>query len=247
MSPEPIQTLKSEPTSQERGATGNSLEQTTAKSALPPERPKLRSNSLPEIPTPDMRTAALEARLVKAGVPQDQDFINGLLRQLITAGDLGGRHDDLEVGFLLSVMEGIKPHDTVAAMIASQMALLQTNIVKQSRRLNRTVQGYEDGPVNSLTKLIRTFVTLSDALTRHRNGGGPNVSVGHVSFGEGSQAIVGTVNQSRSEVAPEETAPSPPLLVDAKAVPMPSVENKEQVPVPVSRAGTEEQRTFEKK
>jgi hypothetical protein len=152
----PIEKLKSEPTSQARG------------------------NILPNIPTPDMRTPALAARLMKAGVPRDEDFINGLLGQLITAGDLGGRHDDLEVSFLFSVMEGIKPRDMVEAMIASQMGMIQTNIVKQSRRLNRTLQGCEDGPVNSLTKLVRTFVTLSEALTRHRNGGGPNVSVGHV-------------------------------------------------------------------
>ena len=121
MCPGPIQKSQSEPAPQERGATRNSLEQPMDKSALAPERPKLRSNSLPNIPTPDMRTAALEARLVKAGVPQHEDFINGLLGQLITAGDLGGRHDDLEVSFLLSVVEGIKPRDTVEAMIASQM------------------------------------------------------------------------------------------------------------------------------
>ncbi len=100
----PIQKLKSEPTSQARGTTGNSPKETKATPALPPERSKLRSNILPNIPTPDMRTPALEARLVKAGVPQDEDFMNGLLGQLITAGDLGGRHDDLEVSFLLSVM-----------------------------------------------------------------------------------------------------------------------------------------------
>lgn len=99
MCPGPIQKSQSEPAPQERSATRNSLEQPMDKSALAPERPKLRSNSLPNIPTPDMRTAALEARLVKAGVPQHEDFINGLLGQLITAGDLGGRHDDLEVQF----------------------------------------------------------------------------------------------------------------------------------------------------
>lgn len=97
-----------------------------------------------------------------------------------------------------------------------------------------------------MSKLVRTFVALSEALTRHRNGGGPNVSVGHVSFGEGSQAILGNVTQRQGEAAPDEAAASPPLLVDAKAVPMPSVENKEEIGVPVSRA-TEQSRTFQKK
>jgi hypothetical protein len=81
MCPEPIQTLKSEPTSQERGATSNRLEQTTAKTALPLERPKHplerpkhRPNILPKMPTPDMRTATLQARLVKAIAPKLPEF-----------------------------------------------------------------------------------------------------------------------------------------------------------------------------
>jgi hypothetical protein len=55
MCPEPIQTLKSEPTSQERGATGNSLEETKTMPALPPEH-DMRSRES-EIPTPDISTA----------------------------------------------------------------------------------------------------------------------------------------------------------------------------------------------
>ncbi len=248
MCPRPIQKLQSEPISQERGATGNSLEQTTAKPALAPERPKLRSNSLPNIPTPDMRTATLEARLVKSGVPRNQDFINGLLRQLITAGDMGGPTDDLEIGFLFSVIEGYGPRDMLDAMLCSQAGMLQGTIARQIRQLNRTHDpASHDVAVNTLAKLIRTFTALSDALTRRRRGDSPSVSVGHVSFSEGAQAILGNVTQSQGEAAPDEAAPSPPLPVDAKAVPMPSVENKEQVPVPVSRARTEEQRTFEKK
>jgi hypothetical protein len=66
MCPEPIHKLKSESTSQERGATGSSLDETKAAPALSPERPKLRSNILPNTPTPDMSTAAMETRLAQA-------------------------------------------------------------------------------------------------------------------------------------------------------------------------------------
>jgi len=190
----------------------------------------------------------LQARLVKAGVPRDQDFINGLLGQLISAGDLGRQHDDLELSFLLSVIEGMELRDMIDAMLASQMAMMQPVIAGSARRLHRAIDAatysYE---ANTFAKLVRTFGTLTEAFTRHRSGGGPNVSVGHVSISEGGQAIVGNVMQNQGEAAPDETAPSPPLLVDAKAVPMPSVENKERVPVPESRARTEESRTFEKK
>jgi hypothetical protein len=240
MRPEPMQTFKSEATPQERGARINSLEDTKATPALPPERPKLRSNILPKIPTPDMRTATLQARLVNAGVPADQDFINGLMGQLITAGEMGGRDDDRETGFLFSVIEGNAPRDMVDAMIFSQMGMLQGLIVRQQRLVNRTNDPVvTEIRVNTLAKLIRTFATLSDALTRRRRGDSPSVSVGHVSFGEGAQAILGNVTQSQGEAAPDEAAPSPPLPVDAKAVPMPSVEDKEPVPVPESRARTE--------
>jgi hypothetical protein len=248
MCPEPVQKLQSEPTSQERGATGNSLEKTNATPALPPERPKRRPNILPETPTPNLRTATLEARLVKSGVPRDPDFVHGLLGQLLTAGDMASPRDDHEIGFLFSVIEGYGPRDMLDAMLCSQSGMLQGAIVRQQRLLNRTHDPVlRDVAVNTLAKLVRTFTAVSDALTRRRRGDSPSVSVGHVSFGEGAQAILGNVTQSQGEAAPDEAAPSPPLLVDAKAVPMPSVENKEQVPVPVSRARTEEQRTFEKR
>jgi hypothetical protein len=55
MCPEPIQTLKSEPTSQQRGATSNSLEDTKVTPALSPERdPRPRQS---ETPTLDNSTA----------------------------------------------------------------------------------------------------------------------------------------------------------------------------------------------
>jgi hypothetical protein len=194
-----------------------------------------------------MSTAEMEARLVKAGVSWDDDFANGLLSQLIAAGELGREHDDLEVNFLLSVIEGIRPRDMVEAMLATQMAMVHVMTVKLARRLHRSIDpASQDGAANSLAKLVRTFAAQMEALTRHRSGGSPSVLVGHVSFREGSQAILGNVTQNQGEAAPEETAPSPPLLVDAKAMPMPSVENKEGIAVPVSRA-TEESRTFQKK
>jgi hypothetical protein len=208
----PIQKLQSEPAQQERGATSNSLEQTTATPALAPERPKLRSNILKKPTTPDMRTATLEARLVKSGVPRDQDFINGLLGQLITAGDMGGQHDDSETGSLFSVIEGYGPRDMVDAMLCSQLGTLQGAIARRVRLVNRIIDpALRDVAVNTLAKLVRAFTAVSDALTRRGRGGSPSFSVGHVSFGEGSQAILANVTQSQGEAAPDEAAPSAPL------------------------------------
>jgi hypothetical protein len=60
-----------------------------------------------------------------------------------------------------------------------------------------------------------------------------------MSISDHAQAIVGNVTQIQGEEALDEATPSPPLPVDAKAVQMPSVENKEPVPVPELRARTE--------
>ena len=138
---------------------------------------------------------------MNAGVPRDPDFIHGLLGQLITAGDMAGPRDDHEIGFLFSVIEGIAPHDMVDAMLASQAGMLQGAIVKQVRLVNRTIDPVlRDVAVNTLAKLVRTFTAVSDALTRRRSSRSPSVSVGPVSFGEGSQAIV-NVTHSRGEAA----------------------------------------------
>jgi len=120
MGMQPSQKLKTEPTSQARGATSNSLEQTTATPALLPERP-MPSRQL-DIPKPDVSTKALEARLVNAVGSRDPDFLRGMLRQLIAAGELGRETDDREVNFLFSVIEGIKPRDVVRAYRARRVS-----------------------------------------------------------------------------------------------------------------------------
>ena len=74
-------------------------------------------------------------------------------------------------------------------------------------------------------------MALHEALTRgHRD-----ITVGHVSVSEGGQAIVGSVTQNQRETR-HNAVPPQPLLTDAKAVPMPILEeSSERVPVPVSR------------
>jgi hypothetical protein len=245
MAIQPSQKLQSEPISRARGATSRDLEQTAAKPALLPERPRLQRL---EIPKPDVSTAALEARLVNAVKSRDPDFFRGMLHQLIAAGELGHESDDLEVNFLLSVIEGIEPRDIVDAMLAAQMSLVHVQVVRFARRLNRVVSSEDrDNVANTFNKLTRTFATQVEALTRYRTGGGRNFTVGHVSVSEGGRAIVGNVTQGQHGAASDEAAPSPPLLVDAKTVAMPEVEgNLERVPVPLSRAQREKSRPVDK-
>ena len=91
MRPEPMQTFKSEATPQERGATINSLEDTKATPALPPERPEAALQYFAEDPYAryaDGNTPGAPRERRRTGGPR---LYNGLMGQLITAGDMGGQ------------------------------------------------------------------------------------------------------------------------------------------------------------
>ncbi len=224
-----------------RGSVPGGVEQKPVTPALLPERPRSRQS---KIPKPDMSTTALESRLVKAVGSRDPDFLRGLLSQLVAAGELGRETDDYEVNFLLSVVEGVAPRDVVEGMLAAQMAMVHVASVRVARRFNRVIDAaQQDILANTFNKLMRTFTTQMDALTRYRSGGGQNVMVGHVSVSEGGQAIVGNVMQGQREAPLDNAAPSQTLLVDAKTVPMPNVEENKE---PALRA-RRESRAFDKK
>jgi len=107
-----------------------------------------------------MSTTALEARLVKAVGSRDPDFLRGMLRQLIAAGELGHETDDYEVNFLLSVVEGVEPRDVAEAMLAAQMAMVHVASVRLARRFNRVTDiAQQDSAANAFNKLMRTFTT----------------------------------------------------------------------------------------
>src|SRR3984957_10257646 len=92
----------------------------------------------------------------------------------------------------------------------------------------------QDSASNAFNKLARTFAMQLEALKRYRTGGEQKVTVQHVTVGEGGQAIVGNVNQAARAV-PQKPADNTRALADARQVPMPIIENREQVPVPVQR------------
>ncbi|RWN50649.1 hypothetical protein [Mesorhizobium sp.] len=58
----------------------------------------------------------------KAFGSSDEDFINGLLRQLVNVGSHGKTPDDKGTAFVASIVKGIEPQDQIEAMLASQMA-----------------------------------------------------------------------------------------------------------------------------
>jgi hypothetical protein len=191
-----------------------------------------RSSLVPD--HPDKATGLV--LLMEAIGTTDMDFFNLLIGQLAEVGSHGRDVDELGINSLLSIIKGIKPRDQVEAMLAAQMAAVHTATMTFARRLAHVDNiPQQDSAERAFNKLARTFVTQMEALKRYRTGGEQKVTVQHVTVGEGGQAIVGNVTQGRGEVAPDKTVATPLALTDAKTAPMPIVEAKSQVPIPVPR------------
>jgi hypothetical protein len=79
----------------------------------------------------------------------------------------------------------------------------------------------------AFTKLTRTFAAQMEALN-----GEQKVTVQHVTVSDGGQAIVGNVTHGSREPAANKSAPSQPLLADAKTAPMPIIDEHKRGPVP---------------
>jgi hypothetical protein len=174
--------------------------------------------------------------LMEALGTTDLDFTTGLIGQLTNAGSKGSEVDAQGVNFMLSIIQGIKPRDQVEAMLAAQMAAVHMATMTFARRLT-TVDNIpqQDSAERAFNKLLRTYTTQMEALKRYRTGGEQKVTVQHVTVGEGGQAIVGNVTQGRREAAPDKAVATPLALTDAKMAPMPIVEAKSHVPIPVPR------------
>src|SRR5258705_6271429 len=51
----------------------------------------------------------------------DRDAMHGILRQLVKASVNGERPDEVNLGFMISMVNSIKPRDSVEAMLVAQM------------------------------------------------------------------------------------------------------------------------------
>jgi len=174
------------------------------------------------------------ALLMKAIGTRDFDFLSELLNQLGYASAQNNEANLNSLNFMLSVIKGIKPNDQIETMLAAQMAAVHMATMHYAKSLAHVETiPQQDSAERTLNKLTRTFATQMEALKRYRTGGEQKVTVQHVSVGEGGQAIVGNVTQTKSETVTEKpAASSPPALTHAKTPAMPIIDdNKEAVPV----------------
>lgn len=139
----------------------------------------------------------------------DCDAMHGILRQLAGASVKGRKPDAVNLAFMISMVESIKPRDAVEAMLVAQMVSVHVMAMQCAYRLASANDfARQDSAARALGRLTRTFPAQIEALTRYRNHGEPAITVQNVSVGDGGKAIVGNVTQHASMIVSDK-GPSP--------------------------------------
>jgi hypothetical protein len=131
---------------------------------------------------------------------EDRELQSQLLNQAAGAvPDLVGR--ELQASeYVVAAVHGIRPKDALEGMLAVQLVAAHTmamECLKRAALPNQMDLGVEVN-VNRGTKLMRTFASLTEALSRYRGKGEQKMIVEHVHVHKGGQAIVGPVTQNNS-------------------------------------------------
>ena len=121
---------------------------------------------------PDPFTGTLA--VMRAMGTTDRDFFDGLMRQLVNAGQGKGPSDNA-IDFMLSVIRGIEPRDQIEAMLAAQMAAVHSASMTFARRLAHVENiPQQDCAERAFNKLTRTFAAQVEALKRYLEGRATN-------------------------------------------------------------------------
>jgi hypothetical protein len=147
---------------------------------------------------------------------KDLDFLYGVLRGLLNAGDEKGE----TLNFMLAIIKGVEPKDQTEALIASQMAAVHLAMMSYAGRLAQadTIQQQESAE-RAFNRLARTFAVQVEALKRYRTNGEQRIVVQHVTVNSGGQAIVANVPDG----AASERSAGTPLLTQGTEEKLPSL------------------------
>lgn len=158
--------------------------------------------------------------------------------------------DNITLNAGLASVSGIAPENEIEAMLAVQMTgthEVAMEMLTRAKLADTTDQLERYGAL--ATKLLRTYTTQIEALSKLRRGGSQKVTVEHVHVYEGGQAIVGNVTQGgrghlengHQAHAPTDpralaVAPvSPVLCHDPARDPLPVASGEREGPVPNAR------------
>ena len=130
----------------------------------------------------------------------DTDLVNTILSQVSNSCTQGNGLNENNVtranGTLAAILE-IDPQDSTELMLATQMATVHNKVMSMSCHLSKGDQSIEVAKfyTNSVAKLMRTFTTQIEALTKYRNKGKQKITVKHqnVNVNDGGQAVIGDV------------------------------------------------------
>ena len=138
----------------------------------------------------------------------DRDAMHGILRQLVKAGVNGEKPDAVNLAFMISMVKRIGPRDSVEAMLVALRVSVHLMAMRCAHHLaNADDIARQDSAARALGRLARTFPAQIAALNRHRNHGGPAITVQNVSVGDGGRAIVGNVTQHASVIVSVDAKP----------------------------------------
>jgi hypothetical protein len=188
-------------------AAPTALAATNETKAAPAPRIKLSSHGFSiDHPDPDLGEQLVANALGVA----DREAMNGILRQLVRASVTRGRPDEVNLAFMLSMVQSIRPRDAVEAMLVAQMVSVHVMAMRCAQHLaNAEDLAQHDSAALALGRLARTFPAQIEALNRYRSHGEPAITVQNVSVADGGKAIVGNVTQHASVVVSDKKPASP--------------------------------------
>jgi len=126
----------------------------------------------------------------------DRDALHGFLKQLMKASVILQKPDEDNLAFMISMVKGIAPRDSLEAMLTAQMVSIHVATMRSASRLAFTEGlSQQEGISRTLTRLARTFAAQMEALNRHRGNGERPITVQNLSVQDGGSAIVGNVAQ----------------------------------------------------
>ncbi len=150
-------------------------------------------------------------RLADAFGTRSRQFVRWMLKGLENAtGDhsldydfSSGSPNQLAFNAALAVVDGVRPHDEIEAMLAAHMAVTNIVLLELVARTRGSIAGhrYEGNGIKRLdvlgnltNKFMRTYTMQVEALARKRRKGEQNIKVKHVHVYAGGRAIVGNVS-----------------------------------------------------
>jgi hypothetical protein len=139
----------------------------------------------------------------------DRDAMHGILRQLVKASVNRQAPDEINLAFMISMVNSIKPRDSVEAMLVAQMVSVHVMAMRCAYSLANTKDiARQDSAARAFGRLARTLTAQIEALNRHRSRGEPAITVQNVSVQDGGKAIVGNVTQHASVIVSDKGAAS---------------------------------------